>query len=199
MSDMKQTCQTTVNNARTWLVPLLVGGQSTAWFSPIGVTAERLAEPIVLGIADSLGHGGDLSRFTKPRDDDFLSFETRGMQCQSANGCWFQREWLIPECGGWSPAIAETDRRRAHPRATRQEFGDCYIADARLCPRCGSGLVSPLISIALQSRMEVRGTSSKTNPSTRYLTSSARYTACGANYARTSTTELATPGRGLIT
>ena len=74
MSDMEQICQTTVNNARTWLVPLLVGGLSTARTSPIGVTAERLAETIALGIADSLRRGGYLPRFDDPEDDGFPFF-----------------------------------------------------------------------------------------------------------------------------
>jgi hypothetical protein len=74
MSDMEQICQKTVNNARTWLVPLLVGGLSTARISPIGVTAKRLAETIALGIAGSLRRGGDLPRFDEPEDDGGPSF-----------------------------------------------------------------------------------------------------------------------------
>jgi hypothetical protein len=71
MSETEQMCRATIDNARTRLVPLLVGGLSAARTSPIGATADRLGETIALGFENSLRRGGGLPRFDDPEDDGF--------------------------------------------------------------------------------------------------------------------------------
>jgi hypothetical protein len=52
---------------RLWLEPLLAGGLSAARSSPIGVTAERLAETILIGLENTLL--GESRRFSVPEDE----------------------------------------------------------------------------------------------------------------------------------
>lgn len=57
-------------DVRSWLAPLLAGGLSAARTSPIGPTAERLAQTILIGLENTIR--GEADRFSEA--DDFPPF-----------------------------------------------------------------------------------------------------------------------------
>lgn len=66
MSD--RDTEKTIEAVREWLEPLLAGGLSAARTAPIGPTAERLAETILIGLENTIRGEPDHGRFEE-RDD----------------------------------------------------------------------------------------------------------------------------------